>query len=161
MILRILALGITLCIACVTGASAQNKSFKDALTGTWIIVSVFDQDEKGEKHNPWGNGIKGALMFDGKGRFAQIIIGERQAGLKSADPRKPDAPVLAYFGTYTVDETGTKVSVKLDQATNSIRNGASQSWTISGTGDKMTFVGSSRKNEKGTFSPHIDTIRAK
>ena len=34
--------------------------------------------------------------------------------MKTDDPRKPDAMVVAYFGSYTVDEAGKKITGKIE-----------------------------------------------
>src|SRR5438874_7307368 len=72
-------------------ATAQQTS----LVGSWSVAAVVDQYESGKRINNWGT-VKGNISFDAGGRFSQIIIGDAQPALKSADPRKPDAPVVAY-----------------------------------------------------------------
>lgn len=140
---------------------AQQKSLKDTIVGTWTVTSVSDQYDNGNKVNPWGAGMKGNLTFDANGHFTQILIGEKQASMKSDDPRRPDALALSYFGTYTVNEPDKTIIVRNEAATNSIRVGAEQKWTVSGSGDKLTLSGSPRKDQHGTFTPHLEVQRAK
>jgi hypothetical protein len=142
-------------------AIAQQKALKESIVGSWSVTSVSDHYEDGKKVNPWGAGMKGNLTFDNNGRFTQILIGEKQPAMKSADPRRPDALTVAYFGSYALNEGSKTVTVKVERATNSIRDGADQSWTVTMTGDAMSLVGSARKDEKGTFSPHLEVKRAK
>src|SRR4051794_2158126 len=85
-------------------ASAQEKSFKEMITGAWIVTSVFDEYQNGEKKDNWGGAVKGQITFGRTGRFTQILIGPTVASMKGNDPRKPDALIVAYYGTYTVDE---------------------------------------------------------
>ena len=89
-------------------ATAQEKSFKEAIIGPWVITSVFDEYQTGEKKDNWGGPVKGQITFGRTGRFTTIIIGPSAASMKTDDPRKPDALVVAYFGSYTVDEAGKK-----------------------------------------------------
>jgi hypothetical protein len=142
-------------------APAQQKSLKDMLTGTWSITSVFDQYENGEKKDNWGGGVKGQFIFGSDGRYSQIIIGAPVASMKSDDPRKPDSPVVVYFGTYTVDEAGKKIVAKAEAAGYSPRIGSPSAFTVSGSGDTLTLVGVTRKDQHGTFTPNLEIKRAK
>ena len=148
-------------VALSSVAVAQQKSLKDAIVGSWLITSVFDQYENGKKNNPWGAGVKGTFVFDGVGRFAQLIIGEPQPAMKTPDPRKPDALVVAYYGSYTVDEGKKTIVQKVDGGSYSARAGTQQSYTVTLKGDTASLVGSSRKDQEGAFSPHIELKRAK
>ena len=140
-------------------AGAQQKPLKEQIVGTWSITSVFDQYEDGKKEITFGSGVKGVFNFDGNGHFTWIIIGEKQPAMKSDDPRRPDAFTVAQFGTYAVE--GSVISLHLERAANSVRDGADQTLTVAGSGDSLTFTGSPRKDQKGTFAPHIDVARAK
>ena len=153
----------TLGLAVLPGiAIAQQKSLKDAIVGSWLITSIFDQYENGKKSNPWGAGLKGTLVFDGAGRSTQIIIGEAQPAMKTPDVRKPDALTVAYYGSYTVNEGAKTVAVKIDAAAYSGRTGTQVSWTVVAiSGDTMSLVGSPRKDQEGSFSPHLELKRAK
>jgi hypothetical protein len=51
--------------------------------------------------------------------------------------------------------------IHIERAANSIRDGADRSLTVTGSGDSLTFTGSPRKDQKGTFSPHLEVVRAK
>jgi hypothetical protein len=143
-------------------AVSQQKSLKDAIIGSWSITSVFDQYENGKKNNPWGAGLKSSLVFDGAGRFSQIIIGEPQPDMKTADTRKPDALIVAYYGSYTVNEGNKTIAIKIDGHSYSPRAGTQQTWTVAAIkGDTLSLVGSPRKDQEGTFSPQLELKRAK
>jgi len=140
---------------------AQQKTLKDTIVGAWEMTSVIDEYEDGKKNNPWGAGMKGMLVFDSKGWFSQMIIGEKQESMKSPDPRRPDALAVAYYGTYSVNEADKTVSMKLVRAANSSRDGTEQKLTIkASTANSLTLVGSPRKDQQGTFSPHLVLKRA-
>jgi hypothetical protein len=141
-------------------AAAQQMSLKDTVVGSWSITSVMDQYESGKKLNNWG-AVKGNLSFDAAGRFSQIIIGEAQPAIKTGDPRKPDAPVVAYYGSYTVNEGTKTISFKLDAASYSPRVGTPITSTVAIDGEAMTLVGSPRKDQEGTFTPRLELKRAK
>jgi hypothetical protein len=158
---RILTLGATvLSLAfAATQAPAQQKSFKEAITGAWIVTSVFDEYPSGEKRDNWGGPVKGQITFGRTGRFTQILVGPTVASMKSDDPRKPDAMTVAYYGTYSVDEAGKKINAKIEAATYSARANTDTSWTVEGSGDTLTLVGSPRKDQHGTFTPKLQVKR--
>ena len=140
-------------------ATAQEKSFKEAIIGPWIITSVFDEYQNGERRDNWGGPVKGQLTFGRTGRFTTIIIGPSSASMKTDDPRKPDALVVAYYGSYTVDEAGKKINGKIEGASYSPRVNMDTTWTVQGSGDKLTLIGSPRKDQHGTFSPKLEVRR--
>jgi Lipocalin-like domain len=48
----------------------NKKSLKELIVGTWLLDSVYDQAQDGEKHNPWGDGVKGQAIFTSDGQFS-------------------------------------------------------------------------------------------
>jgi lipocalin-like protein len=141
-------------------AASQEKSLRDSLIGSWSVTSAMDHYESGRKINNWGD-VKGNITFDAAGRFSQIIIGDPQPAIKTSDPRKPDAPIVAYFGSYTVNEADKTISFKLDAASYSPRVGTPLMSTVAINGDVMSFINSPRKDQEGTFRPHVELKRAK
>jgi hypothetical protein len=79
--------------------------------------------------------------------------------MKTDDPRKPDALIVAYYGSYTVDEAGKKINGKIEAASYSPRVNMDTIWTVQGSGDKLTLIGSPRKDQHGTFSPKLEVKR--
>jgi hypothetical protein len=142
-------------------AAAQQKSLKEQLVGTWVYVSVYDQYEDGKKTHSFGTGVKGSLTFDGNGRFSQIIVGEARPELKTNDPRRPDALVVAFYGTYAVNEAEKTYSTRIEAAAYSARVGTEFKVAVTINGDTLRYVGSPRKDQVGTFSPHAELKRAK
>ena len=159
-LVRTMAFAATLGLVCAaTQGAAQEKSFKEAIIGPWLITAVFDEYQSGEKKDNWGGALKGQITFGRTGRFTQIIIGSPIASTKTDDPRHPDAPVVAYYGSYTVDEAGKKITGKIEAASYSPRTNMETVWTVQGSGDKLTLVLSPRKDQHGTFTPKIEVRR--
>jgi hypothetical protein len=79
--------------------------------------------------------------------------------MKTDDPRKPDAPVVAYYGSYTVDEAGKKIIGKIEAASYSSRANSETMWTVQGSGDNLTLIASPRKDQHGTFIPKLEVRR--
>lgn len=141
-------------------AVSQQKSLKDTIIGSWSITSVVDQYESGKKIDNWG-AVKGNISFDGTGRFTQVIIGDAQPAMKTPDPRKPDAPVVAYYGSYTVNEGNKTITFKVDAASYSPRAASELTATVAIKGDTLSLVASPRKDQEGTFTPRLELKRAK
>jgi hypothetical protein len=140
-------------------AIAQQKTLKESITGAWIVTSVFDEYSNGEKKDNWGGPVKGQLTFGRTGRFTQILVGPAVASMKTDDPRKPDAMTVSYYGTYSVDEAGKKINAKIEAASYSTRSNTDTAWTVTGSGNTLTLVGSPRKDQHGTFVPKLEVKR--
>jgi hypothetical protein len=140
-------------------ASAETKSFKEMMIGAWIVTEVNDVSTTGEKRDTWKGPVKGQIIFGRTGRFMQILVGPTVASMKGDDPRKPDALIVAQYGTYTIDEAGKKINAKIEGASFSPRVSADTTWTVEGSGDKLTLVGSPRKDNVGSFSPKLEVRR--
>ena len=154
-----IAAGAALFAMTASQATAQEKSFKEMVLGAWVLTAVFDQYENGEKKDNWGGAVSGQLTLDRSGRFSQIVIGAPVARMKTDDPRKPDAPAVAFYGTYIVDEAAKTITAKLERASYSARAGTSQTYKVEGSGDKLTLTGSPRKDQYGTFTPTLEVKR--
>ena len=100
-----------------SNASAQQKSIKDQIAGTWTFVSALDIHPDGRKNDRWGTNPKGVFMFDGNGRFAQFITRSDLPKIAAGTADKGTAEeykailsgLVASFGTYTVNEADKTV----------------------------------------------------
>jgi len=54
------------------GAVAQQKSFKEQLVGTWMLVQSTGKRPDGSPN--WGQNPTGAMVFDANGRYTSILI---------------------------------------------------------------------------------------
>jgi hypothetical protein len=93
-------------------ALAQQKSVKDQLVGTWTLVSTIDVHPDGRKIDRYGPNVRGILMFDTSGRYAQFItrpdLPKFAAGtVDKGTPEEMRAVLESFvggFGTYSVNE---------------------------------------------------------
>ena len=98
--LAFLCLGIALP---PSDALGQQKSLKELIVGTWSLDSIYDQTEDGKKLNPWGDGVKGQVIYTADGHYNfQTMSANRPKA--DTSPREPVGSLVAYWGTYTVDE---------------------------------------------------------
>ena len=155
----ITALGLALL---TSSAFAQTKSLKDQLVGTWNVISVTVTQKNGNKLDPFGADSKGILIFTSDGHFALI---NTRAGLPkfasdnrmlgTADENKAITQgTLAYFGTYTVDETGKTYTTHIDRSNFPNDDGSDQKRTITVlTADELHF-----SNPQGTVGGAAEVV---
>jgi hypothetical protein len=129
-------------------ATAQQKSLKDQLVGTWTAVSTVQTRPDGSKVEPFTNNPKGVFMFAADGHFAFVVLRPDLPKLASNDRLKPTADeamaialgTIAYFGTYTVDEASKTLNLKMDGTTLVNQLGLNQKRVITSiSADEMRY----------------------
>jgi hypothetical protein len=107
-------------LALPNAAVAQAKSLKDQLIGTWIYVSSTGKREDGSAvQRP---SLQGAVTYAADGRFHFITVRTDAPKYASGDPARPSpdeaiaiaSGVVAYTGTYTVDEATKTVHANIE-----------------------------------------------
>ena len=105
---------------------AQGKSLKDQLIGTWIYVSGTVKREDGSAvPRP---SAQGAVTYTADGRFHFITVRNEVPKYASGDPSRPSpeeamavaSGVIAYTGTYTLDESTKTAHLNIE--TSSVPN---------------------------------------
>jgi Lipocalin-like domain len=153
-----LCLGIALSASKAVG----QKPLKELIVGTWFLDAVYDETQDGEKHNPWGDGVKGQAIFTSDGHFSwQMMSANRPKA--DTSPREPVGPVVAYWGTYTVDEAAKTLTDQLERCTFPQWDGITGTLNlVSPTENElnMTTTKSIPDPKMGPFVPHINWKRA-
>jgi hypothetical protein len=99
---------------------AQGKSLKDQLVGTWIYVSSTGKREDGSAvPRP---SAQGAVTYTADGHFHFITVRTEVPKYASGDPARPSpeeamavaSGVVAYTGTYTLDESTKTAHLNID-----------------------------------------------
>jgi hypothetical protein len=138
--IRILA---ALALALTTGqASAQQKSLRDQIVGTWNFVVAEVVAPDGKKSFPFGETPKGILIFTADGHFAQVHVASDVPKIASGNrltgtPEEYAAIMrrsLSVFGDYSVNEEKKTVTFKIVSATYPNWQGEAQERSI----DKLT-----------------------
>ena len=117
-------------------AFAQQKSLKEQLVGTWTLVSSDQVRPDGAKLQQYGSDPKGINVFDANGRFFVMIASADNlqiASIGSKTNSDEDGLIvesIAYYGTYTVNEDVTVISLHLDASTFPNQVGTDQKRTI-------------------------------
>jgi len=138
------------------GTTASGESSKDIL-GTWRLHS-FVVDHEGVKSEPYGANPRGAMSFSPDGRFSLIISRSDLPALVSnnrllgtdEENRAIVQGSIAYFGTYTVDETARTFTVHVEGGTFPNWIGTDQTRIFSVSGDELKFTNTSRSAGAGT-----------
>ena len=63
-----------------SASRAQEKSFRETITGAWIVTAVVDEYQNGEKKDNWGGPVKGQITFTGGGHQSVNLFGAILAG---------------------------------------------------------------------------------
>ena len=139
-----------LCLAVGSSASdalAQQKSLKEQLVGTWTLVSSDQVRPDGSKLKQFGANPNGINVFDANGRFFLMMASADNSRIASNDrsmtQSEEDGLIvesIAYYGTYTVNEEVTVISLHLDASTFPNQVGTDQKRTITSlTADELKY----------------------
>lgn len=118
--LGLLATALIAVAAFPTESFSQTKSLKDQLVGTWIYESSKGtRDDGSAVERPKA---KGAVTYTSDGHFHFITVRSDAAKYASGDSARPTpeeamaiaSGVVAYTGTYTVDENAKTIHVNIE-----------------------------------------------
>jgi Lipocalin-like domain len=118
-------LAIPLCLALSGVAFSQQKSAREQIVGAWTLVSVTSEMDDGKKGEPFGPSPKGVIIFSNDGYFslfqsrAEIpkIAANDRAKATAEEAQGIVASSIAYFGTYSIDESTKAMVVNLTAST--------------------------------------------
>jgi hypothetical protein len=134
-----------------SGALAQQKSLKEQLVGTWTAVSWEQVNKDGSKLLRFGANPKGVNVFDANGRFFVMFARPDLPKIASRDPSRttPEESkaivegTIAYFGTYSVDETRKRVTLHVEASTLPNQVGSEQKRIVTSITDDELQLGNS------------------
>jgi hypothetical protein len=110
-------------IATTAFAQAPTKSLKDQLVGHWQLVSVTFNGT-----SPYGATPQGSMFLDGGGHYSVIVITAGQARN------------VAYFGTYTVNDADSSITMHVDASSGVNVAGRDEQRVVSFSGDQLTVA---------------------
>jgi hypothetical protein len=130
---------IVLCIGLIT-LPAHAESLLQQITGAWTLTSGSEQIADGTKTVPWS---AGNLILDLSGHMSFFVFGkDRKKPEGPPNPRDPIGPMVAYYGTFTVDDAAKTVTFHVENASAPAFSGATRLQYITVTADTLTTKGS-------------------
>jgi Lipocalin-like domain len=151
----------TLALLCLgISAPAQAQALKQQLVGSWSIVRNCEEFQDGRKNcTPFGANMKGLLMFDANS-FSLLMIGGDRA--KTNDPRTPVGPMVAYYGTYSVNDADKVLTYHIERSSWPNFEGQDQKRIVTISGDEMSYKAQAPINSpEGPFVPALEFKRTK
>ena len=128
--------------------TAQQKSLKDQLVGTWVYDSSTITRADGTKSDR--PNLKGMVIYTAEGRFMFINVGTDTPRIAANDrtratPEEAMAVLkttVAYYGTYTIDEPSKTIVPKVEGSTfANLIGGPEQKRVITAiSADEMRFI---------------------
>jgi hypothetical protein len=130
-------------------AISQQKSLSEQLVGTWTVVSWEQTTKDGSKLQRFGPNPKGVNFFDANGHFFIMFarpdlpkIASNNASTMTAEEAKAIASgSIAYFGTYTLDETTKILTLRVESSSRPNQLGIDQKRAITSlTADELKYT---------------------
>ena len=128
-------------------ATAQEKSLKEQLVGTWTYVSSTTTRTDGTKTAD--SNLKAIVIYTSDGHFAFVSVRDDLPKFASADRARATAEEakavvagsIAYFGTYSINEADKVLTAKVEGSTYPNLLGTDQKRIITSlTTDEMKFT---------------------
>lgn len=135
-----------LCASAAASATSQAQTTRD-LVGSWRLVSVASTPPGGDRFLLTDK-PSGTVMFGGDGRFALVFVLRElpKFALNSRAEGTPDenrAVVqgsVAFFGTYSVEDAGKTLVLRIENGTFPNWDGAEQRRALTLSGDELTYT---------------------
>jgi Lipocalin-like domain len=152
--MRLLVTLASVAVGLVVPAIAQEhtqqaeRTLKEQLAGTWLLVSNYNERPDGSRFEPLGANPIGILIFDGNGHISSQLMrselpkfasNNRQEG--TAEENKAIVQgVLCYFGTYSVNEADHTLNFHIESSSFPNWNGTDQKRSFTITGDELAYI---------------------
>ena len=137
--------------ASVVLASSQlacAQTLKEKIVGAYTLAEGSEVFADGKKVVPWA---KGSLQVSPAGRVSFFVLPKERA--KTDSVRTPAGPMVAWYGSYVVDEAAKTVAVTIEGASSPAFEGAKRVQTVTFQADSMTWTGSKVPTPEGEITP--------
>jgi hypothetical protein len=162
---------VLLASAVAPSACAQEPTrlLREQLVGTWDLVSTYAERQNGARLDPFGPNPSGRYMLDATGRFSYMIYESGRPKFASNNRREgtPEENkatvqgVIAFYGTYTVDESARTVTWHVERCTFSNWEGSDRKANVTLNGDDLSYTADPISSAAGSFVPYVTWKRAK
>ena len=137
---------------------AHAESLLQQVAGAWTLTSGSEKMADGKVNELWGSG---SLILDPSGHMSFFVFGKDRPSATAPDPRVPLGPMVAYYGTFTVDDDTKTLTYHVAAASSPMFNAATRMQTVSLSGDTLTTTGSTVNTPQGPITPINVWKRAK
>lgn len=139
------------------------------LVGTWDLVANYALRQDGTRLDPFGPNPSGRYMLDAAGNFSYMIYGSGRPKFASNNRREGTMEenkatvqgVIAFYGTYTVDELARTVTWHVERCTFPNWEGSDRKTTVTVNGDELSYTADPIPSDAGPYIPHVTWRRAK
>ena len=151
-------------------AQQPTERLKEQLVGTWDLVSTYAVRQDGSRlHDPFGPNPSGRYMLDATGRFSYMIYGSGRLKFASNNRREgtPEENkatvqgVIAFYGTYTVDESARTVTWHVERCTFPNWEGSDRKTIVTLNADDLSYTADPISSAAGPYAPHVTWKRAR
>lgn len=140
--------GLVLSACAAPAAAPPAQTLKQKLVGVWNYAATYNVTADGKRFDPQGGHGTGQFVLDPGGRFSWILIRNDIPRVKSnnrlnatpAEHKAISQGVLAFYGTYTVDEAASTMTMRIEHCSFPNFNGAEQKRTLQLEGDQLTVI---------------------
>jgi hypothetical protein len=151
------------------GASAQQKSMKDLLVGSWTLLLADDIKEDGTHVPGFGPNPDGSLIFTADGHYSLQIIRYARPAFAAKDPLKGTADenkaaiqgMISHFGTYTVDEANKTVTFRVAASSFPNWDATTQKREVTAIGDEVLMYNTPAPSTSGYVRAELAWKKAK
>ena len=146
--------------------SAIAQSLREQIIGTWLAISQY-VDQDGKKLEPFGPDPKGMVIYDANGYFVLVLqratLPKFQSNNRLAGTAEENRAIvqgsIAYFGKYSIDESGHKITLHYEGSTFPNWDGDDQVRLVEIAGDELNLI--SPVSAVGGGTVHLRLRRAK
>jgi hypothetical protein len=138
--------------------SAKAQTAQD-IVGAWVLVSSV-AEQGGAKVDTYGPKPKGRLLFGSDGRYTLIFVGDvpkfasnNRASGTAEENRAVVQGSIAHFGTYSLDDAGKTLVLRIESSTFPNWDGVEQRRPFTLTGDELAYT------SPGPLGPTRITLR--
>jgi hypothetical protein len=120
-IVRLCGIALTALVALTGSVVSQTpqKSAKELITGNWTLMIADNVRSEGSNSPGFGPLPKGTARFDADGRYSLEVM-----------PSTGSQPGISASGTYTLDEAGKTLTLKVEESSVSNWKGTTQNGTL-------------------------------
>jgi hypothetical protein len=149
-------IGVTSLGGPIRRAFAETQSVKDKLVGAWSLAAIYDETADGVHHESWGPGVEGLTIYTASGHFSAQATAANRDKAASKDPRVPVGLSIAYFGSYSVDESAMTLALHIERCSFPGWDGVDRVSKIEmvSEGELRTVAATAHLPDLGDIHPH-------